>query len=231
MIVYITSFSSAKTYLYAIIILIKKLKSMLIDKPKSVINRAVDILNAGGIISFPTETVYALAANPNDISAISRLYQIKNRNVNKPFAILVDSIAMIEEVAILDKRAYILLEKFTPGPLTIVLKLKESVKYAAMISGNNNTIGIRIPHHNLALEIIKTVGRPIVATSANISNNNSSITAQEVESIFGSQIDMIIDGGRSEIGIGSTVVDLSTDKIILLREGSISFKEILNLLP
>ncbi|MFV9875531.1 MAG: L-threonylcarbamoyladenylate synthase [Rickettsiales endosymbiont of Dermacentor nuttalli] len=201
---------------------------MLINK--SIISRAVDILNLGGVVSFPTETVYALAANPYNIDAMLRVYSMKGRNNNKPLALLVDSISMIEKIAILDERSYKLLEKYAPGPLTIVLKLKDNTIYSSVIGGEDDTIGVRIPKHDVALEIVNMLSKPVVATSANISNQNSSITAQEVESIFGSQIDLIIDGGKSEIGIGSTVIDLSTDKVKLLREGSISFNKILKLL-
>ena len=185
-------------------------------------NKLVKIINDGGVAAFPTETVYALAADAGNYKAVAKIYSLKRRFNDKPLPILVGDVMQAKRIANFDDRAKKLALHFFPGPITLVLKVKPQNNLASNINKDLDSIGLRMPSNSIALQILKAVGRPLVGTSANISNQLSAIRAEEVVTSFGDQIDMLIDGGPAEIGTSSTIIDLSEIKAKILREGIIS---------
>lgn len=186
---------------------------------KAGIEAAALAVKEGKLVAFPTETVYGIAANFFDKQAIERLYKIKKRPVKKPFTVHIADIKAIESLGCrMTKEALILAGKFWPGPLTMVLPL-----------GKDKSLGFRIPANSIALELIKKAGVPIVAPSANLSGHKSPINAQEVLDELDGKIDILIDGGQTNVGVESTVVDMTVDPPKILREGAIKPEEILRI--
>lgn len=186
------------------------------------LKKLVKIIDNGGVVAFPTETVYALAADAANYEAVARIYSLKRRFNEKPLPILVGDVMQAQRIAEFDERAKKLALHFFPGPITLVLKVKPKHNLASNINKDLDSIGIRMPSNSIALRILKAVGRPLVGTSANISNQISAIRAEEVVASFGNQIEMIIDGGPAEIGTSSTIVDLTAKEAKILREGIIN---------
>ena len=167
-------------------------------------------------MAFPTETVYGLAALYNNAKAIRRIYDLKGREDKKPLAMQVASVDRLAPVVgRLDKRL-LALAQFWPGPLTVIVRNKSK----------RGTTGVRIPDHAVALGVLKEVGKPLAVTSVNRSGEPPAVSAQKIISEFDGQIDMILDAGRCRIGKASTVVDISSKKTQILRQGSISAKRI-----
>jgi len=183
------------------------------------IEQAADILKRGRLVAFPTETVYGLGANFNDKAAVSKVYRIKRRPRNKPLTIHITTNeflrSVVGEVPRLGSR---LIAKFWPGPLTLILRSKD---------GEN--LGFRMPSNRIAQDLINKVGLPIVAPSANISGHPPPKTAQDVLNDLDGRIDMVIDGGPTQIGTESTVVDLTISPPKVLRKGAIDPAIIFNL--
>ena len=188
---------------------------------KQQVEEAISVLRQGGIVAFPTDTVYGLGAGMNISQAVERIYQVKERPQNMALPLLVADEAQITK---LTKRvppiAWQLIESFLPGALTIVLLKSKSVPDT--ITGGGETVAIRIPSHPIPIALIEGVGTPIIGTSANVSGKPNPLTAGEVYSQFGDKIDRIIDGGRCPGGSASTVVDVTGDIPIVVREGAIS---------
>lgn len=175
-----------------------------------VIKEAAGILQRGGIVAFPTETVYGLAADYNNKSTISRLYDIKKRPKDKPFTIhIAQKDKIIEYIDGMDELTKRLIDEFWPGPLTIIVKSKDA-----------KPLGFRMPANRMAIELIKQSNLTIVAPSANISGMPEPVEAFSVAKAFDGLIDMIIDAGPTEIGISSTILDVSGIRPRILREGS-----------
>lgn len=184
------------------------------DKKK--INEAAEAIRKGLLVAFPTETVYGIAANFLDGKAVDNLYRIKKRPKDKPFTVHIADIGMIESLGcVMTKEALSLISKFWPGPLTIILK-----------SRDGKALGFRIPANTVALELIRAAGVPIVAPSANLSGNKAPVSAEEVLKDLDGGIDLLIDGGPTDIGVESTVVDLTVDPPEVLRKGAIKPGEI-----
>jgi L-threonylcarbamoyladenylate synthase len=194
------------------------------------VRRAAEVLSRGGLVAFPTETVYGLGADASNAVAVERLYRVKGRPAEHP--VIVHFAAM--EQAFLWSRdtpaaARLLAEQFWPGPLTLVLKRSERAK--DFITGGQDTVGLRVPSHPVARELLETFGGAIAAPSANRFGRVSPTTAEHVRDDLGSDVDLVLEGGPSEIGIESTIVDLSTGAPVLLRPGRISAEELRNLVP
>lgn len=182
------------------------------------IKRAAEVIKKGGIVAFPTETVYGLAADFLNKQAVNRIFEVKKRPKDKPLTLQIQDITYLEELACdISAFAYQLMSKFWPGPLTLVLKAKEG-----------GTVGVRIPDNKIAQCLIKESQTPLVAPSANLSGEPAAKIAEEVLQAFDGLIEMIIDGSKVELGIASTVVDLSVSPYRILREGAISQKDIQN---
>ncbi len=177
------------------------------------IKKAADILMQGGIIAFPTETVYGLAARADRKDAVERLYSLKRRPPDKPFSVaLADvSVAVNQYFSVLAPFGYRLIESFWPGPLTLIYYQKTSGK-----------IGIRVPSGFVASKILEQVNFPVFLPSANRSGRKEAVSADEVEEIFDQELDLIVDGGRIQNRKASTVIDLTYKPFKILREGLIS---------
>lgn len=183
---------------------------------KKAIETAARILKNGGLVAFPTETVYGIGANYNDAKAIKKLYEIKKRPLNKPFTVHISNLDMITEMGCeITPQAEKLVKKFWPGPLTIILPIVKGGK-----------IGFRMPKNVIAIELIEKSGVPVVAPSANLSGNKPPSRAEEILKDFDGKIDLILDGGETQIGTESTVVDLTEEPFRILRKGAISSGDI-----
>ncbi len=189
------------------------------------IEQGITILREGGLVAYPTDTVYGLGASANLPRAVKRIYAVKERPQSMPFPVLVANIAQITRLAeSVPPLAARLIEKFLPGALTIVLLKSGSVPDA--VTGGGSTIAIRIPAHPVPLALIEGLGAPLVGTSANLSGRPSPLTAHDVYSQLGNKVDLIIDGGRCPEGKESTVVDVTGEIPVVLREGAIPVVEL-----
>ena len=189
------------------------------------IARAVILLKRGRPVSFATDTVYALSSPVSDQVSIARVFEIKRRPRNMALPILISSIDDIDRVAIdVPEIARILTRHFWPGALTLILNKTSLV--SDIVTAGGNTVAVRMPNHPVAIELVKGVGIPLVGTSANIHGNSSPTTAEEVSTQIGSEVELIIDSGKTPGGIESTIVDLSSKKIKILRQGAIERKEL-----
>jgi len=195
----------------------------------TVISTIADIVGKGGIIVYPTDTVYGLGCDPFNINAVRRVFEIKGRE-RKPLPVLASSIKDAERIAILHGKARVLAEHFWPGPLTIVVPKVEKSSLPGEVTAGENYIGVRVPDHPVAIEIIRAVGGLLIGTSANKSGGLSPRTATEAILQVGNDVDAIVDSGPSRYGISSTVIKIEGSKISLIREGAISFEEIESIL-
>lgn len=190
------------------------------------LNRAVAVLNGGGVVAFPTETYYGLAVDPMNPLALNHLFSVKQRDISKPILTLVDDrdslSSLVQEIPTLYGP---LMDEFWPGPLTLIFPAR--VNLPTLLTAGTSTIGVRQSSHPFARQLLRAFGRPITATSANISGHAAAVDAYEVKSQFGSKIDMVFDGGRTAGMAGSTIIGLDGDKLRFIREGAIPFKEII----
>ena len=189
------------------------------------LQEVANIIRQGGIVVFPTETVYGIGTNGLDSKAISKVYHVKQRPLNKPISLLVSSLEMVKAVTEnISDIEYKLMEEFFPGPLTIILKKNKLVPNN--LTNNTDTVGIRLPDNIIARKLIEYANVPIATPSANISGRSSGTNIQDIIKDFGDKVDYYIDGGPSKLGIGSTIVKIDGDKPVILRHGSISEEEI-----
>ncbi len=178
------------------------------------------ILREGGLVAFPTETVYGLAANLDDRSAIQKLNKVKDRPGSKPFTVHIASIGTIKKMACsVTKRVRRLLKEFWPGPLTVILE-----------SAGGNKIGFRMPANKVALDLIRISAVPVVAPSANLSGREPPKSAGDVLDQLDGKIDLVLDAGKTDVGIESTVVDMTEEMPVILREGAIPREQIFRIL-
>jgi len=189
------------------------------------VEQAISILKQGGIVAFPTDTVYGLGACISIPQAVERIYQVKERPRSMALSLLLADKSQIGEVAEpVPPIAWLLADKFLPGALTMVLPRAKSVP--DIVTGGGATVAVRIPAHPVPVALARGLGAPIVGTSANLSGKPSSLTAEEVYAQLGGKVDLIIDGGRCPGGKESTIVDLTGEAPVLLREGAISREEL-----
>lgn len=181
---------------------------------------AAEIIRKGGLVGVPTETVYGLAANGLDEGAVQKIYDVKNRPETKPISLLVTGMTDVEKFCRdIPASAYILAEKFWPGPLTLVLRRNENVP--DIVTAGGDTVGVRCPDHDKTLQLIRLAGVPLAAPSANLSGEPSPKTADDVLRVFDGKIEAVIDGGRCAVGVESTIVDLTSGTIKILRMGGL----------
>jgi len=189
------------------------------------IERGISVLRQGGLVAFPTDTVYGLGACASLRQAVERVYRVKGRPRNMALPLLLAHTAQIGEVAdSVPQIAWLLVRNFLPGALTLVLHKSNSVP--DVITGGGMTVAVRIPAHPVPVALAEGLGTPIVGTSANLSGKPSALTADEVYSQLGDKIDLVIDGGRCPGGRESTVVDVTGEAPVVLREGAISREEL-----
>ena len=194
------------------------------------IRKAAEILRAGGLVAFPTETVYGLGADASNPNAVARLYAVKGRPADHPVIVHFDSVERaLAWARDIPEDARALATRFWPGPLTLILK--RSSKAADFVTGGQDTVGLRLPSHPVARELLKGFGDAVAAPSANRFGLVSPTTAAHVREDLGGDVDLVLEGGASEIGIESTIIDLSSGAPVLLRPGAISrrqLEEVLN---
>lgn len=184
------------------------------------LKRAVECLLSGGVVAFPTESFYGLAVDSQNETAIQRLFSVKRRRPDSPVLILIPS---VDELNRLVKRipsvAYRLIEEFWPGPLTLIFEADQRV--SPLLTAGTGKIGIRLSSQPLATALTKGLGAPITGTSANISGRPACRSAQDVVDTFGQDVDLILDGGKTESELASTVLDITVHPPQILREGMI----------
>ena len=190
------------------------------------IKEAVKKILEGGIIFIPTDTVYGIAANPYNDKAIKKIFSIKKKSLNNSLVLLCSNYKMAKKYAIFNKIADNLKKNFWPGPLTLILKKKSNLKVSKKWVSKNNSIGVRIPDHSIPRKIINKCNFPIFCTSANISGKKSCRNVNDIVKNFKNKKITIINGGKTKFGIDSTIIDVTKDKINILRKGYINKKKI-----
>jgi len=193
------------------------------------LEEAVHVLRSGGLVAFPTETVYGLGADAFNESAVLKVFEVKKRPLSDALILHISSMEMVPLcVSEFPEDAERLARRFWPGPLTLVLSKAEPVP--RVVTGGRLKVGVRWPAHPVAEAIISGLGRPVVAPSANLSGRPSPTRASDVLADLGGLIDLVVDGGETPIGIESTVLDLTVDPPVILRPGAIPREEIENVL-
>ena len=177
-------------------------------------------LDKSECIAIPTETVYGLAGNAYSNKATLKIFKLKKRTKKNPLIVHYHDLKMLKSDCITNGQFFKLYEKFCPGPVTFVLKLKNSSKISKNVTNNKKTLAVRFPIHPLTKKLLKFLNYPLAAPSANISTNISPVSKKDVKEEFGNKIKFILDGGRSKIGLESTIISL-VDKPIILRPGGI----------
>lgn len=194
------------------------------------IREAGEIIRQGGLVAFPTETVYGLGANALNGEAVAKIFKAKGRPADNPLIVHIASISqmkhLVQEITPLMER---LMHQFWPGPLSIIVKSSEVVP--KIVTAGLETVAIRMPNHPVALALIRSAGVPIAAPSANISGRPSGTLAEHVWRDFNGKIDWILDGGASQVGLESTVVDCTTRHPLVLRPGGVTYEELLRIEP
>jgi L-threonylcarbamoyladenylate synthase len=188
-------------------------------------DQAVAVLKSGGLVAFPTETVYGLGADASNPAAVAKIFQAKGRPATHPVIVhIADAVQAANWVREMPDAAHRLARKFWPGPLTLILKRARGV--SDEVTGGQDTVALRVPSHPLAQQLLGRFGGGIAAPSANRHGRVSATTAEHVRREFGAAVDCVLDGGAADVGIESTIVDLSGGQAALLRPGSIVAAEI-----
>ncbi len=191
------------------------------------LDKVATVIKKGGIVVFPTETVYGIGADCLNEEAIEKLYRVKNRPFTQKTSLLVSNIEMLKKYTKnISKIEKILISRFFPGPLTLVLHKDESIQY--LLTNNEEIVGFRMPENEIALKLIEKFGRPIATSSANTKGHPSGTRIEDIIQDFGEKVDYYIDGGKSKIGKGSTVAQVMEDgSINIIREGSITLEQMM----
>lgn len=188
--------------------------------PKLAFARCRDVIKAGGVIVYPTDTFYGLGADPDNAAAVKRLFAIKGRQSDRPILLLIKDVAEVQRwAAEISPEAEELMQKHWPGPLTLVFKAKGRV--LPELTARTGTIGLRVPGNAVTRQLLAFLGTALTGTSANVSGGPSARTAEEAGEAAGNTAELILDGGMTAGGKPSTVVDVSAGKAIVLREGAI----------
>jgi L-threonylcarbamoyladenylate synthase len=186
-----------------------------------VLKKAVAVINDGGIVAFPTETFYGLGVKFDNEASLRKLYELKRRPEEKPMPLIIGGRTLLSMVAVsVNEPAELLMDKFWPGPLTLLLKAKDGL--SSYLTADTGRVAVRIPGESAALYLAREAGFPITATSANPSGMPPAEDADSVIRYFGKKIDMVIDGGRTQGGLPSTIADVTEKKIKIVREGVIA---------
>jgi L-threonylcarbamoyladenylate synthase len=189
------------------------------------IEHAVAVLKSGGLVAFPTETVYGLGADASNSEAVAKIFAVKGRPATHPVIVhLADAVQVANWSREIPEAARALARRFWPGPLTIILKRAPGV--SDVVTGGQDTVALRVPSHPVALQLLARFGGGIAAPSANRHGRVSATTAAHVRAEFGDAIDCVLDGGETDVGIESTIVDLSGARPALLRPGRITAAEL-----
>ncbi len=193
--------------------------SNIYDVSEANLNLAAETLKSGGLVAFPTETVYGLGANVYLSDAVAKIFAAKERPKFDPLISHIADIDFLPEYALTDERIMALGKKFWPGPLTIVMRRKDNNPAIDLACSGLENIAVRMPAHPVALELIRKSGVPVVAPSANRFKSISPTTAHHVRDSLGDKVDMILDGGQCSVGVESTIIDLTGKQAVMLRAG------------
>lgn len=202
---------------------------MKVSSPE-VLREAANLLKSGKLVALPTETVYGLGANALDGEAVARIFEAKGRPSFNPVIVHVPDAESAQKYVSMNARAKAVVAAFWPGPLTIILPRRADCAVSELCSAGLPTLAIRVPAHPVALSLLKESGLPIAAPSANVSGQVSATTAQHVAEGLGDKVAMILAAGPCEVGLESTVLDLSGDKPVVLRPGAITAEQIADVL-
>lgn len=189
------------------------------------VDRAVEILMSGGVVAYPTDTVYGLGCNAFNVEAVERVYRVKNRPFHIPLPVLLADLSQLNVVVdCVPGIARFLMKRFWPGGLTLVLPKAASLP--AIVTAGSGKVAVRIPNHAVPLTMIRRLGAPIIGTSANVSDKPSPVTAEEARQQLGEHVDLVIDAGKCPGGVESTVIDVTAATPVILRAGIIPESEI-----
>lgn len=188
------------------------------------LKQAAEVLKNGGVIVFPTDTVYGIAASAFDAKAREKIYNLKGRSFSKPLTLMVPDLNMLGLLAELPKKAKKITDKFWPGPLTLILP---ATHYGSIVMGGRKDLGLRIPADTVVAGILKYSNFPLATTSANPSGKNSAKTGREATDYFDGKVDLILDAGRCAHSTESTVIDMLNFPYIVVREGALPSKKLL----
>ena len=183
------------------------------------LNNVIDVIEKGGIVVFPTDTVYGVATNSLDETAIKKLFELKGRNDNKPICVLTSNVDKIKKIAYINEEEQKIIDKYMPGALTIILNKKNNV--SNVLTSNLDTVGVRIPNNEIALRILGKLDYPLATTSANISGMEAAVKIDDIIQVFNNKVDIIVDGGITDLKKSSTIVKIENNEIKVLREGTI----------
>ncbi len=210
-----------------------KTKVLLVNQEnpeKNIIHESAKILKDGGIVSFPTETVYAMGADAYNEEMVAKIYRIKRRDRSRSLSVFLKGAGDARKVVdFVSEDAGKLMEKFWPGPLTLVFK--STSPKLSLVLAKGDKLGIRVSPSNMIAQLLEAVQVPITATSSNISGKKSCVAANRVFYFFNGRIDLILDGGKSRVFLPSTVLDVSTEEVSLIRLGHIPLDEIKKVVP
>jgi L-threonylcarbamoyladenylate synthase len=184
------------------------------------VEMAVGALQNGGVVAMPTDTLYALTADARDAAAVARVYAIKGREDGKPLPLFVSGIEMAARYAVVSEMARRLASRFWPGALTVVLRKRSDFDSAALAGGE--TVALRVPDSSIARAVVEALDGPVTATSANRSGGPDPISADDVRSQLGGEVDVVLDAGACPVGVSSTIVDCTGETPKILRQGAIS---------
>jgi len=203
---------------------------MIYKNSRENIKKAASIIQAGGLVSFPTETVYGLGGNALDPTAVARIFEAKARPSFDPLITHIAELEMLDKIAdISNKRIFDIIEKFWPGSLTLIVPKKDIIPH--IVTSGLETMAVRMPDHPTALELIKYSTGAVAAPSANPFGYLSPTTAAHVDEQLGSKIEMVLDGGTCRIGVESTVLDVTGERPIVLRPGGIALEDLQREIP
>lgn len=186
------------------------------------------VVKKGGLVVYPTDTVYGLGCDPFNIKAVERVFKLKSDR-EKPLPLLVSDMESVKKVAHLPRKVEKLAARFWPGPLTFVLHKKPQLP--GVVTSKLNSVGVRLPRHKVAIRLIRLSGGFLIGTSANKTGEKPARTAREAMEVLGKEVNIFLDNGPTPIGRSSTVVDLTSEKPKILREGPISLEDILQVYP
>ncbi len=196
-----------------------------LNPSSDLIKKAADIITSGGVVIFPTRYLYGLGADALNPDAVERVYQIKQRSPTKPLLILAKQPESLDQlVQHIPENARQLMNRFWPGEITLVFEAKESLPQN--LTSGTGKIGIRLPQHPTAIELINTVQNPITATSANLAGSDGCFRTADLNPLIADNVDFILDAGTLKGGLGSTIVDVTLNPPVILREGAVPASDI-----
>ena len=200
--------------------------SLIVPETSKNINHAARIIQAGGIIGYLTDTLYGIGCDATNDQAVSKVYDIKYRSEKKPILVLTDKLEKALDIGIFNELAITIAKAFWPGPLTLVLPRAERCSLVEGINMIDDTVSIRIPSRINTLKLIHAAGSPLTAPSANLTGDTPANSSEDVVKTFGKNLELVLDGGQETNSIPSTIVDVTTPTLKIIRKGAINHQDI-----